>query len=486
MILGKYNRKLNWIFPVLLAPFMLTVCLWFAQRYTIGALLAIVTAIVITSYLISRFQWHYHLLMVLAILLPFSVEVSLADNLEINIPSEPLLIIIIFSIVWDILRKPGLFKQLLGKETLWILPFLLSFVITSFFSTIVWVSLKTTLVNSTYIMVFFIWQKYLFKASPDMFPKLMRLYSFSLLAVLIFSLFQFKSYEWNPITIRGIFKPFYKDNTILGAATALVATFWIAYTKVEKTLTSRMLWLFSGLLFIAVVVLSTSRAAALSLIAFGVVWLMLHFRVRLKHITLVIISVFALIGIFQSSFYQLLQENKHMSHDDQGDYVEQLQSSGNISSDISNIERLNRWIAGLRMFAEKPYTGFGPGTYQFAYIPYQKEEFKSRLTVKDPWHIPENSGGTAHSEYFLAASEMGLLGILTLLILFGRWIWIAFEKSRLHYQRATIVIAFAVLSTYLFHALFNNFLTTDKFAFLFWGTGAWMAAHFEMKETVIL
>jgi len=40
-------------------------------------------------------------------------------------------------------------------------------------------------------------------------------------------------------------------------------------------------------------------------------------------------------------------------------------------------------------------------------------------------------------------------------------------------------MAFPALSTYLFHALFNNFLTTDKFAFLCWGTAAWLVAGYQ-------
>jgi hypothetical protein len=68
------------------------------------------------------------------------------------------------------------------------------------------------------------------------------------------------------------------------------------------------------------------------------------------------------------------------------------------------------------------------------------------------------------------------------LLLFGRWFWIALEKAYTHPQRKNILIAFAVLSSYLFHGAFNNFLNTDKFAFLFWGFAAWMVANYELKS----
>jgi hypothetical protein len=64
----------------------------------------------------------------------------------------------------------------------------------------------------------------------------------------------------------------------------------------------------------------------------------------------------------------------------------------------------------------------------------------------------------------------------------GRVIWIAFEKARNHPRRNYIIIGFATISTYLFHACFNNFLNKDKFSFLFWGLIAWIMANYELKE----
>jgi hypothetical protein len=58
----------------------------------------------------------------------------------------------------------------------------------------------------------------------------------------------------------------------------------------------------------------------------------------------------------------------------------------------------------------------------------------------------------------------------------------SFRKSGDHPQRKNIIIAFAVLSTYLFHGAFNNFLNTDKLAFLFWGFAAWLVANYELES----
>ena len=263
----------------------------------------------------------------------------------------------------------------------------------------------------------------------------------------------------------------------------MLSVFWLLFATKVNSSKLKLLYIVLGIIFLSGVFLSFSRAAFLSILFSIFIWIVLQMRLRIKHIALVVLMGILLIAIYQKQLVERLYSNKNLSHDTNASYWEQIESSSNISTDISNLERLNRWYSGIKMAEERPFTGFGPGTYQFKYIPYQSPNLMNRLTVKNQWHVPENSGGTAHSEYILALSEMGFIGLAALLLWIGRWVWIAFEKVSIHPQRKNILIAFAVLSTYLFHGAFNNFLNTDKFAFLFWGFAAWMAANYEMKTS---
>jgi O-antigen ligase len=300
--------------------------------------------------------------------------------------------------------------------------------------------------------------------------------------VVAFSVYNFSGFQWNPVTIKGIFRPFYKDHTIFGASSALLSAFWLFFATKTNYSKLKILFVFLGIIFLGCVILSFSRAAFLSFVFFGFVWIALQIHIRAKHIVVLALMGIFLIGLYQDKLTLFINSNQNISHDSNSTYLERIESSANITTDISNLERLNRWYSGLKMAKEKPLTGFGPGTYQFIYIPYQNPKLMNRLTVKSHWHIPENSGGTAHSEYVLALSEMGIFGLVSVLLLFGRWFWIALEKAYTHPQRKNILIAFAVLSSYLFHGAFNNFLNTDKFAFLFWGFAAWMVANYELKS----
>ena len=91
-----------------------------------------------------------------------------------------------------------------------------------------------------------------------------------------------------------------------------------------------------------------------------------------------IVGVFVL--IFWSSILGMLQQN---NQDSSGNMVEHMTSITNISTDDSNVERLNRWACAFAMFDERPIVGWGPGTYKFIYSGYQK----SYNLLKIKWEL---------------------------------------------------------------------------------------------------
>ena len=58
-----------------------------------------------------------------------------------------------------------------------------------------------------------------------------------------------------------------------------------------------------------------------------------------------------------------------------------MSSVGNITTDVSNLERLNRYSCAWRMFQDRPITGFGAGTFPIAFLPYQRQEEMTRISV---------------------------------------------------------------------------------------------------------
>jgi O-antigen ligase len=161
------------------------------------------------------------------------------------------------------------------------------------------------------------------------------------------------------------------------------------------------------------------------------------------------------------------------TEDSSADLAQHLRSSSNISTDQSNLERINRWKSALKMFTEKPVTGWGPGTYQFNYGPFQ--EAADRTIISTDF----GDAGNAHSEYLGALSESGLPGALLFImitlfaVLTGIRVWYGENRT------ADPYFALAVLTgvmTYVIHAVMNSFLDSDKIAALWWGFIAMLVA----------
>jgi O-antigen ligase len=145
------------------------------------------------------------------------------------------------------------------------------------------------------------------------------------------------------------------------------------------------------------------------------------------------------------------------------------------------------------MFLDRPFTGFGPGTYQFNYVAYQRPgeitylstvdpgspqmitralSFSDDLMVRQNPQVFYSSGGTAHSEYLLALSEGGIGPFLILLALLGVIIHTGVmycHQTSSGPERTLVLCITAALIAYHVHAVFNNFLDDCKIAFFYWG-----------------
>src|SRR5688500_18842426 len=86
--------------------------------------------------------------------------------------------------------------------------------------------------------------------------------------------------------------------------------------------------------------------------------------------------------------------------------------------DQSTAGRLNPWVDGVRIVKEKPFRGFGPGSFYNRYKPFTITSFKTWVSSN-----PERS--TVHNYFLLVATEQGLFGLILLLVLLGVAIFVA-------------------------------------------------------------
>jgi O-antigen ligase len=217
------------------------------------------------------------------------------------------------------------------------------------------------------------------------------------------------------------------------------------------------------LIITAGMIFSYTRAAWVGVLGAIGVFLVLRLRVPGWFVGLVA-SVAGIVFIVNMDQITIaLERNRDESSDDLAKHVSSI---SNISSDASNLERINRWNSALRMFNERPVTGWGPGTYMFQYAPFQ--------AAKDRTIISTNFGtnGNAHSEFLGPLAEQGVPGLLLVIAFVAVSCWVAVRlwlRMPPGIDRRMVGAAFFGLVTYYIHGILNNFLDLDKASVPFWG-----------------
>jgi O-antigen ligase len=242
--------------------------------------------------------------------------------------------------------------------------------------------------------------------------------------------------------------------------------FHARFGSIRQGILAVMLFIFSvGL------VLSYTRAAWVSLVGAIGVYLLMRFRIDFKLVVLTSAILFGLFFAFQDQIMHNLSKNRQ---DSSGDFREHVQSITNVSSDASNLERLNRWNSALRMFNERPVFGFGPGTYMFQYAIYQKSADKTIISTN------QGDGGNAHSEYLGPLSESGVIGSLSILAIFIISLYtginLYYNINHNPYLKGLVMAIVLGLVTYYLHGILNNYLDTDKASVPLWGMMSMLVA----------
>lgn len=391
-------------------------------------------------------------------------ELGYNDGLNLSLPAEPLMIgITLVYFLNELSHRVTDNKILRHPITILIFIQLLWIIITTATSELPIISIKFTLSRIWFLTSCYFICTQFFIRKKAIINHLM-FYAVALAIVAIITTIKHSSYAFDEKIADWIVSPFYNDHTAYGAALAMYipVVFGMMFMKsIAKPVKVFCFILLS--IFLISIIVSFARAGWLSLVVSLVVLFTLLLKIKFRTILFSIIGAVILFVSFQTEVLMILGRN---NTDSDGDITANIESMSNISTDASNLERLNRWSCALQMFEEKPILGFGPGTYQFLYAPFQKSSLKTIIST--------NFGdkGNAHSEYLGPLSEQGLIGfliviaiVLTVMFLGYRLVYTVKDQS---IKILTITILMG-LSTYFVHGFLNNFLDSDKASVPFWG-----------------
>lgn len=342
--------------------------------------------------------------------------------------------------------------------------------LTIFTSELPVVSLKHVVSRLWFVVCFYFMATQLFRYEKNI-QRFLWLYIVPLCIVVIYTMIQHAQRNFGEKPAHWVMQPFFKDHTSYGAVLAMFYPFLIgSFFIKESSSVKKNLTLILFIIITVGLIFSFTRAAWISLLIALGVFLVYYFRVKFSTIAISFVLLLTLFLYFRTDILASLEKNKQ---DSSSNLAEHAQSVTNIASDASNLERLNRWSCALKMFAERPVFGWGPGTYQFLYSPFQNSKDLTIISTKF------GDRGNAHSEYLGPLADAGVFGELSFLAII---ICMYYSASKLYNkvkeQKLKILVISSILglTTYLVHGILNNFLDTDKASVPFWGFFAIIAA----------
>jgi len=469
--------KIVWVYA-LTALFLLVNFYLVVQKDFFWLFLLPVVLIVIYYYLIALDK----IILLITFLTPFAVNISdLEMGLGLSLPTEPLMFGVVLIFIANLIFE-NKYDGKLAKHPISYVIYLSLFWIffTALTSELPVVSFKYLLSRLWFVIPFYFVAVLVFKDLSNI-KKFLWLYLIALIIVIGYTLVQHSAYGFEEEPGHWVMSPFYNDHTAYGAAIAMffpIVVGFIFYPNI-KPRTRFLTFIVLGIITVGII-LSYGRAAWISVaVALGV-FILVILRIRFYWIALTTVLFFGFFFIFQQQILDRLEKNKQ---DSSANFVEHVQSMSNITSDASNLERINRWQAAIRLFNERPVLGWGPGTYQFVYAPFQRSKEKTIIST--------NLGdmGNAHSEYLGPMAEMGVPGMLIVLLLMIYVIYTGLKVYKYSRGEARYLSLMATLGliTYFAHGLLNNFLDTDKLSVPFWGFIAIIVAldlyHTKYPET---
>lgn len=442
--------------------FALASLLWIGFAYLVMKrkffeLLAIPIPIIVAAITFEDFRKLWYIL-IFFIPISFNLE-GLLPGIRVTFPTDIICIVLMGLVLFKIVSERKWFLRFYGHPiTIMLLLWFVWQVFTVIGSSMPGVSLKWMIAFLWMAAAFFFLSILIFREEKNILY-FFWLIGFAFVLVMLTILFLYLKTGRNPFGgLRFNPMPFFNDHTVFGAFTATMVPIFFLFTFGGKFSKNYRL-IAGGVLFFFLLglYLSYSRGAWMSMIAGMGLMGLFYIRTFLKRI-----SPLLLVGVLSLGIYFLTHTP---GADIRNDAISRKTLSGHVKSitnfktDDSNAERVNRWKCALRMWEERPFLGWGPGTYAMLYGDFQKGVDRTLISTN------RGDNGTAHNEFLLALSETGWIGMLLMIAFFIVPIWFGLRgyiKARAPNVRIIYLgVTFGII-IYFIHAFVNNFLDQDK------------------------
>jgi O-antigen ligase len=401
----------------------------------------------------------------LCILLPLSTELHITPQLGLDFPDELLLVLLTGLVIAKLIHQPSWFPVALRKSNLFMLLVIhvLWITVSCFYSVEPLLSTKFLLAKIWYIVPLVILPQ-VFVNSQSKMKRLALCFLAPMILIVIQVLIRQSLYQFSFADVKKAMAPFFRNHvTYSSMLVCLLPVAWCCW-KLTAASDPKRKWIMAGIwIGLAGLLFSYSRGAWVALVmGVATIWI-IRKKLMGAFVTLAITSVLV-------STVWLVTDKNYLrfapDHDRtifHTDFREHLQATIDMK-DVSAAERFYRWVAGARMLADKPVTGFGPNSFYPHYKPYTVNRFQT-------WVSENKEHSTVHNYFILTALEQGVTGLIFFCALYFAML-IRVQKLYHRFQdkfhkTVTLTIGAIVVMIGVINSL-SDMIETDKIGSLFW------------------
>ena len=391
--------------------------------------------------------------------LPRTVEVWLPNGTVTDLPTEPMMVLMMGIYILYALKNG---RRMLANFVRHPIALLLLLHLAWMFFTVITsedfvISLKFFLAKIWYVTTFFFLAGTLLKTEKDV-KSIIWVVLVPLVFTILYVLMRHANYGFSFAEVNKVMFPFYRNKVAYACMLTVFLPFvWLGRGWYRKYSSSWWLLLAAALLILVGIQFSYTRAAYITLaMAAGSYFIV---RWRLMKITLTVAAIGGVLFVAGQLHHRTwLDEKPTYEKTITHERFDDLLSATTKGRDVSTMERVYRWVAGAHMVADKPWLGFGPGTFTKYYKSYTVTGFTTYVSAN-----PEGSG--IHCYYLMTFVEQGFVGGLLFLAL------VAFVllKAEVIYHQTTDpnrrrIVLIAILTTVVIDGLLlmNDLVETDK------------------------
>ncbi len=402
---------------------------------------------------------------VLFIFLPLSTELNITPQLGLDFPDELLLMLLTGIAIIKMIHQPKWFPISLKHHPLFMVlaVYLFWLVISCLYSVEPVLSIKYFLAKTWYIIPFVVLPQIILN-SQNRIQKMALCLLVPMLFVVIQTLARHYFYQFSFENVQKTMSPFFRNHVNYSSMlVCLLPVGWCVWKLTPIDHPQRKWILFGLVIGLTGLIFAYSRGAWIALVTgISAVWF-----IQKKMMQVVIII--AVLGVIISTAWLVTDKNYMRFTPDHDhtifhtDFSEHMRATVEMN-DVSTAERFYRWVAGARMLAEKPVTGFGPNTFYLHYRPYTVSRFET-------WVSDNKEHSTVHNYFILVALEQGVIGLILFCVLyFGMLLHVQklYHQLQSRFYRTIALTTGIVLTMIGVINCMSDMIETDKIGSLFW------------------